>query len=393
MKRILSFALVALSLSLSAQEAPENYVAYPYAFIGLQGGAQTTFTNFNNWKLITPTASISGGVQFTPVFGARLHFNGIWNKGGVCQDDVCGKYKYKYLTTDLDAMINVLNIFRKEKYNPLNVYLIGGVGLNYAWGYHKPTELMPYLALADTRNRLSHNFRIGGMIDYQVAKHWTVNLEVSGNSLSDRYNSKFSGSDDWQLTAQLGVAYKIGIKKKAKPTIVPEPKIEYETRKDTIWDVREKSIPYDSTVVTQKYANGEGKWEVFYGLRESGFNAEKQLKDIGAFLQKNKDCKVEVSSYADKGTGNPKLNLGYSKQRAEKAVKALIDAGVPKQSITSSYYGDKVQPYAENDKNRLTIIKATGLQPVEEKSTVKAYRIEKERYIKEIKEVQVPKTK
>ena len=71
---LLAAALFANAFSANAQEAPDNYVSYPYAFVGLQGGVQETATHtYNNWKLFTPTASVSFGVHFTPVIGARLH--------------------------------------------------------------------------------------------------------------------------------------------------------------------------------------------------------------------------------------------------------------------------------------------------------------------------------
>ena len=75
----------------------------PYMFVGVQGGAQTTFCkNYNNLKLITPTASVSFGAFFTPVVGARLHVNGAWNKGGYNENGLDFKYDYKYITTDIE---------------------------------------------------------------------------------------------------------------------------------------------------------------------------------------------------------------------------------------------------------------------------------------------------
>ena len=53
-----------------------------------------------------------------------------------------------------------------------------------------------------------------------------------GARASDKYNSKLSGKSDWQLTTQLGVAYKFAGKKSKKAA---EPKEVWETRKDTIW--------------------------------------------------------------------------------------------------------------------------------------------------------------
>ncbi|MBQ2518442.1 MAG: OmpA family protein, partial [Bacteroidaceae bacterium] len=60
--------------------------------------------------------------------------------------------------------------------------------------------------------------------------------------------------------------------------------------------------------------------------------------------------------------------------RSEKAVKALVDAGVDASLITAEYFGDTVQPFADNDKNRVSIITATGLKDVKDQYTVKKYR-------------------
>ena len=372
MKRIKNLCVVALLMmgatTVSAQTVSEQTLSYPQLFFGLQGGAQTTFTDYNNWKLITPTASFSFGSFFTPVIGARLHFNGLWNKGGFNNGFEDFKYDYKYLTSNLDLLVNLTTLIGKKNYYPLNVYLIGGIGLNYAWDNDDAYDHREKLLLAYEKNQLSHNARVGVQLDYNISKHVSVNLEVAANSLRDRYNSKMSNRDDWQLTAQLGVAYKFAAKKKKE---VVEPEV-WETRLDTIW--------YDDAVFTPQVEDGKATWNVFYKIRESDFEADEQLAAIGAFLKDHRECKVDIKSYADIQTGNPKINMEYSKQRCEKAVKALTDAGVPASSITSSYYGDTVQPFAENDKNRVSIIVATGLKDINEKSMVKKFKTKEVRY-------------
>ena len=350
----------------------EKTVTYPQLFFGLQGGGQTTFTDYNNWDLITPTASFSFGSFFTPVIGARLHFNGLWNKGGYFSSDDDFKYCYKYASSNLDLLVNLVTLFGKKNYYPLNVYLIGGIGLNCAWdngdAYARKDMQNGILPLAYEKSSLSHNARIGAQLDWNVSKHVSINLEVAANNLRDRYNSKLGNSVDWQMTAQLGVAYKFAAKKAKK---VQEEEV-WETRIDTIW--------YDDAVFTPEIEDGKATWTVFYKIRESDFEADEQLAAIGAFLKEHRECKVDIKSYADVETGNPKINMEYSKQRCEKAVKALTDAGVPASSITSAYYGDTVQPFAENDKNRVSIIMATGLKDVNKKDLVKKYRTKEVRY-------------
>jgi len=358
-------AAVLFTMTFSAQAQEDKFK--PYVFLGLQGGGQTTFTNYNNWDLITPTASVSVGVHFNPTLALRLHANGLWNKSGVCENGLDATYKYNYATTNLDAMINIIDLIKRKNYHPVNVYLIGGVGLNYAWDNEDVPALKRYSSMGDTKNRLSHNFRVGTMLDVNIANHWSVNLEVAANSLSDRYNSKVSSTDDWQLTAQLGLTYKFA----KKPKKVVEPEV-WETRVDTIW--------YDDAVFTPIVEDGKATWNVFYRIRESDFEADEQLAAIGAFLKNHRECKVDIKSYADVETGNPKINMEYSRLRCEKAVKALTDAGVPASSITSSYYGDTVQPFAENDKNRVSIIVATGLKDLNKEDKVRKFKTKEVRY-------------
>lgn len=369
-----TFAIAALAMGVSATAGAQtvtvddglDYKPYPHMFIGVQGGAQTTFTNYDNMKLITPTASLSFGAFFTPVVGARLHFSGWNNKGGYKDGAQDFKYDYKYVTSDLDLMLNLVTLFGRKNYYPVNLYLIGGIGLNYSWDNDDAYASKGYMPKAYEKDKLFHNARVGAMVDWNLHKNLSLNLEVNANSLGDRYNSKVNGKDDWQLNAQVGLAVKFGYKKK-------DIKEEWSTRVDTIW--------YDDIAYTPRVVDGTITWNVFYEIRESDFNdPDAQLNAIGQFLKDHRECKVTIKSYADVQTGNPKINMGYSKQRSEKAVKALVDAGVDKSIITAEYFGDTVQPFAENDKNRVSIITASGLKDVKDKYTVKKYRTKEVRY-------------
>lgn len=204
----IAFIMLGLAATASAQSDREQSLVYPQIFVGMQSGIQTTFTDYNNWKLIKPTASLSVGAFFTPVVGARLHFNGLWNKGGYYDDAEDFKYDYKYLSSNIDLMVNMVTLFGKKNYYPLNVYFIGGLGLNYAWDNDEAFARKDKLLLAYDDKRFSHNARVGAMLDYNISKHVSINLEVSANNLNDRYNSKKSNKGDWQITTQLGVAYK-----------------------------------------------------------------------------------------------------------------------------------------------------------------------------------------
>lgn len=98
---------------------------------------------------------------------------------------------------------------------------------------------------------------------------------------------------------------------------------------------------------------------LFYEIRLSDLTAEHnaQLDELVEWVRTRKIDKIEVKGYADRETGNPRLNVGYAKNRAEKVKKALIKKyKIDKNMIECSSYGDTVQPFGENIKNRCTII-------------------------------------
>ncbi len=362
-----------------AQEAGEgkDYKPYPHMFVGLHGGAQTTFTNYDLGKLITPMYGVSFGAHFNPVVGARLHVSGIQNKGGLKGIDKT--YDYKYVNTDVDLMLNLINMFAKNKKERMfNLYLLAGVGLNYAWDNDDFTALTrgheSVYPLAWDDNRTSHNIRAGLMFDFNVAKHFGINIEAGANNLSDRYNSKTNNSDDWSAYANVGLIFKFGFKKKAAPAPVVVPPVveEWATRVDTVWydDISYKEVP-----VAEKMESN-----IQYQIRMSEPEPASKVKAIADFVKTHTDCKVHVVAYADKGTGTPKLNMKYSKQRAEKVVAALVEAGVDKNIITSEYKGDTVQPFPNNDDNRVAIVTVTGQGIKKEEVKTKKFRTEEVRY-------------
>ena len=375
-KRFFTLALVMLgvAVTLSAQKKEKDYELYPHWFVGVHGGVQNTFNNeFNNWKTFTPSASVSFGRWFLPVVGARLHVNGVWNKSGV--DFLNGAedahYRYNYITPNVDVLVNLCNLFGKKDDYPVNVLFIAGIGANYAWEGQGRAEKAAApggtsnMLYAENDNRWAFNGRLGLGLDIPVHKNISVNVEALLNHIVPGSSKKFN-TDPLQFVGQVGLNFNFGYKKKPMPEEV------WVTRVDTIW--------YDDIAYTPRVEDGTITWNVFYQIRESDFNdPNAQLAAIGAFLKDHRECKVTIKSYADVQTGNPKINMEYSKQRSEKAVKALVDAGVNASIITAEYFGDTVQPFAENDKNRVSIITATGLKDVKDQYKVKKFRTQEVR--------------
>ena len=370
MKKLLTIVAIAMLTVLSANaQGNDKGRLKSYSFIEAQGGVQLTSTDAPMDKLITPTAALSFGHYFYPAVGVRLHANAWQSKSGFQSLDQY--YKWKYVTTDADLLLNLTNLFSKNYKHALNVILVGGFGLNYAWdndelraitAQHR--DLNPELAW--DKNRFSHNIRAGLRLETDVTKPIGLSLEVDANSLSDRFNSKMNNSDDWMFTAMLGLSFRFGHKykkcecKKEEPVGVPEPVpvVEPEPKPEPKPEpvVEKKPEPKVVTVKEQLHE------EIFYVICKSDPEVGKrQMQKVADFMKRNPNAKVRVVGYADKGTGNPRLNMGYSQKRAENCRQELINGyGCDASRISVDYKGDTVQPFDENDKNRCVIIDGDG---------------------------------
>ena len=378
-------AAVAL-LCATAANAQDEKDSEAYNFIGVQAGGQVTLTHYNIGKLITPQFAIQFGHYFNDKLGARLHIMGYQNKGGFKADrfnlSEDKAYKFKACTADLDLLMNLTNTFNPNRTNrAFDWVLVCGVGVNYGWDYkefnnivdlekNNPTFTAYNAAypMSGSGKTTCFNLRVGTQFNYNISDAWQVGLEIQGNAKGDTYNHKINEKCDWQIAALLGITYKLG--KKAKPAPVAEPV--YATRVDTVW--------YDDT--EYKTAPSEDRLErtIHYTICKAAPIDEAIVAEVADFVKSHKDAKVTVTGYADKGTGNPKINMKYSKQRAEAVADALRNAGVEVDIINVDYKGDTVQPFAENDLNRATITVATGTGEKQTPVKVKKFRTEEVRY-------------
>ena len=70
----------------------------------------------------------------------------------------------------------------------------------------------------------------------------------------------------------------------------------------------------------------------------------------------NGDTKLSVNGYADKQTGNPRINQKLSEERVKTVVDLLKKAGAKEGNIETAAHGDKIQPFQGAAKNRVVTI-------------------------------------
>lgn len=337
-----------------------GYYPQPYGFIQVQGGMNTIFSP---GKQYNPTFSLAGGYMFSQVVGLRLHVNAFEAKNGFRSVD--DTYKFKYVNSNIDVMLNLTNFFRKTRNNKVDLYLVGGLGLAYAWDNDDFNAIVKSKKVAEDCNNawgdgrihkslLSHNVRAGLLLDYNISKNLSLGAEIDLNNLSDRFDSKYNDACDWMGTAQLSLTYKFGHKKYVKPAPAPAPVV-VAPAPEPEPVVEPEPAPAPEPVAEP--VKEEPLHEVLtFAIRESCPINDAIVAKCKAWLEKYPQKSLTLSAYADKGTGNAKLNQMYSEQRMKSAVDCLVAAGIPASRIDAKAFGDTVQPFAENDANRCVII-------------------------------------
>lgn len=324
-----------------------------HAFITLQGGAQYTLGEAKFKDLISPNVQLGIGYQFNPWFAARIQANGWQSKGG-WNNGINNTYKFKYVAPGIDLMFDLTNAF--GGWNPnrfLSVVAFIGGGANIAWDNGEVNDIakriqnvVPYNLEYLWDGTKVRPFGRGGLqLGFRLSDAVSLLLEGNANILGDKYNSKKADNPDWYFNALAGLRINLGKTRATETKDVYRDVVVY----DTIYKyIQEPVIPQKEQI----------RRDVFFTINSTVItDAEMQkVKEIAEYLNKYPEAKVVVSGYADKGTGNERINARLAAQRADVVVNTLKkDYGIAENRITYDSYGDKVQPFEENDLNRVSI--------------------------------------
>ena len=372
MKLFMASAMLMMGTAAMAQATytdkdGNEYQFKKHAFLDLQGGAQYTLGEAKFGDLISPNVQLGLGYQFSPVFGMRLQANGWQSKGGWSgfranpgETPYNATYKFKYVAPGVDFMFNLSNLFCG--WNPnrvLNVTAFLGGGANIAWDNDEVNELATTMKNQNDYNleylwdgtKVRPYGRAGIELAFKVSKSVSLMLEGNANVISDKYNSKKAGNPDWYFNALAGLRINLGksATKKEKP-VEPEP------APAPVQKVEEPA-PAPAPVVEKKVE--EIRRDIFFTINSNKISEKenKKILEVIDFLVKYPEAKVVVTGYADKGTGNDRINDRIAAKRAAAVVWMLEKRyGIPAERIIEESKGSRVQPFAENDKNRVSIM-------------------------------------
>ena len=382
-KIMLSAMLVLGFISASAQGTQErkvlrtDYIFEPHWYVQLQPiGGQYTLGEIDFQKLLSWNVQGALGYNFTPYIGARLSVNAWRSKAGT--DEFYNfadgtkisdrqEWSWNYVAPMADITLNLSNMIMGN-YNPMrpfNLSAFVGVGANIGWGNDKANEYYnqmmnsgqlfmpgfePFRYLWDGTQTL-FNFHFGAIGDIRLNDRFSINLELQGSTLSDRYNSKRADNSDWYFNALAGVKINLGKTYHTETIYEPEPKIEY--REKIVKEIVEVPVPCpDVDDVIEPLRR-----DIFFSINKSNIAPGEQQKvdDVVAYLKEHPKAKVTVTGYADKGTGNATINARLGLNRSKIVVEELVKKGIDRSRIIADSKGDTEQPFAENNKNRVTI--------------------------------------
>ena len=360
-KVILSCLMLAGFLSASAQEEQKGtteYVFAPHWYVQLQPvGLQHTIGEADFSDLLSYNVQAAIGRQFTPVIGARLALNAWQSKGGI-ENHSEYNYKFNYFAPSIDLTFNLSNAI--AGFNPNRVVNFGvfvGAGVNFrsaagddvekamaGWGNSKYTEDFTWYE-SDSKALLFG--QAGVTVDFKVSDAVNVGLELNGNIIGDKYNFKNASNADSYINLLAGV--KINLGKTYSTRFIPaaEPEIRY------VEKIVEKvvEVPAPAPVVEPL------RRDIFFEINKTVIrdSEAQKVKDIVDYLNAHQTAKVMITGYADAGTGNDRINDRLAAGRAAAVVKALKAQGIPEGRIGYDSKGSRVQPFADNDSNRVSI--------------------------------------
>ncbi len=343
------------------QEVTQKFKSH--AFINLQGGAQYTLGEAKFKDLISPNVQAAIGYQFTPVFAARIQANAWQSKGGwsATTNESLKNYKYKYVAPGIDFMFNLSNLFCG--WNPdrvFNVTAFLGGGANIAFDNDEVNEVAKAVGADLGQYELEYVWdgtkvrpfgRAGLQLGFRLSDAVHFLIEGNANILSDKYNSKKAGNPDWYFNALAGFRINLGKSRLVETHDIYRDVVVYDTiYKEVVVDDGSDRIAEDI------------RRDVFFQRNKTNIEETEviKIKDIADYLNKYPRATVSIKGYADAGTGNDRINDRLAQQRADVVVKSLIeDYGISADRISYDSFGARVQPFTENDLNRVSICIAT----------------------------------
>ena len=333
-------------------------------FISIAGGASILLGDQNDkadlGNRLNFAPQFSFGKWFNPYLAMRFQFNGGILHGFAFQDNNESNpmimQHNKYVAAHVDLMWDVTNFWLP--YNEARVFhMIPWIGVGYAQRF----ETQGY---ARTE---SPTLNAGVQLAFRLSKRVDLNIEAQGSLLNEQFN-RVSYKHLTDGIAQLSAGFTFRLGKTDFEVIQP---MDYNLLNDLNNQInalraandelskRPVSCPECEEVVTE-VVNNYADNVVYFRINSAKIDKNQQINiyNTAEFI-KNTNAPIKVVGYADKDTGTSNYNMQLSEKRARAVAKELIEKyGISSDQITIEWRGSDVQPYSENNWNRVVIMSA-----------------------------------
>lgn len=353
-------------------------------YIQLQGGVNYTLTpgykDSKFFKLLSPNVAVSVGKEFTPIFGARVQLTGWESKATYAWKD--DQYKHNFIQGNVDLTVNLINIFRP--YDIDRVFNLSGfVGLGYVHGYG---ETLDKIMKTGTSTVEPQNYnvsrtnqiapRAGLKADFLIADNFSLNVEGAANLLDKKFSGNPQGKHNYEglFSLMAGITYHFNKRGFDYVDYIDQATVDQLNGQVNL--LRSNLNERDSKIALLETELGKKPTEVVktqeieevlmnavvvfkIGTATLQDNQEINIFNAAKFFQDNPDYNCIVTGYADKATGNARINQELSEKRAQAVANVMIQKfGIPANRIITQASGDKIQPFQNDAWNRVVVFTA-----------------------------------
>ncbi|MBO7225405.1 MAG: OmpA family protein [Bacteroidales bacterium] len=394
MKKVfLCLAVFAMSLTAIGQEKEEKVLRHKgfetnrffdnwevSALGGVQafqalGEVELPSTNFADEFM--PAFQVSVGKWVTPVFGARIAYQGFGINDGTELNDSTN-LSYHYLHTDI--MVNLTNWICGYKADRFyNAVVIGGFGWAASQSQNMTEEEWndEFASTVGLSNRfricdaLSANLDLTGFITKDEFRHVNQLLEREGNKginfeLMAGITYKFPkrGFDVVDYNPYKNKISSLEQDLAASHKDVEKGKSDNAELKDQLAKERkakEQAIA-EAKRIKETFSLSNGQSLSIYFTIDCSKVTDRNMENIKflaeAIKTSAKNRVFTITGYADEQTGSSEHNMELSKKRAEAVYNALIDLGVDSNKLKVEYKGDTEQPFTGRPyMNRVAVVR------------------------------------
>lgn len=337
-------------------------------FVTVGGGVQVLDSDLDNeldfYDRVAPAIDISVGKWFTPGFGIRLGYNGFKMNGvtdlasssAIVEDLDNGLYKEKYDVGifHVEAMFDVLNLIKGYKYDRFySVIPYVGTGWARCFNYGEEDE---------------QSFKFGIINRFRVNDAWAINVEPRMDIMHDRFDElEYDSASDTDVLFGLtvGVTYNFPMRGFQRRSVVPSgiSDAELQAVRDQLGASRAQNAKIKeqiavlerSSKVVEKIEKDRVIAPTLFIFPINSPKLTRAMKTNASYLAKQINDEDPnkvylITGYADRATGNDRINTPLSEKRAQAMYDFLVkEYGVnPNQlkmahkgGVENMYYNDR----------------------------------------------------